>query len=628
MPTLRLPALAILVFPFLACGPAGEISAAPALQADAGSPLALIPYPEHVARNKGVFALTAQIPVSCAQAADAVCNWTADYLIALIGKTRGLALQRDNSRTGIVFRRTSDVKGRESYRLVVSTDGVQIAASSDAGLLYGAITLWQLASQQAGRAQRIEIPAVDIADAPRFAWRGVLLDSARHFQPPAFVKSFIDAMALHKLNVLQWHLADDQGWRLAIKRYPRLTSVGAWRTNKREGRYGGFYTQNQVREIVAYARQRGITIVPEIEMPGHARAAIVSYPKLGSGRRTPKSILADWGVFHDLYNVNDSTFAFLENVLTEVMELFPGRYIHVGGDEVPKDEWNASPAIQHRMRQLHIKDTNALQGYFTDRIGKFLEAHGRHLIGWDEILDGAPPPSAAVTSWRTLASAGQAADDGHDVVLSPAPQLYLDYCQSLYPDAHTCRGMQTTLHDVYTFDPAPEGALASHLLGIQANIWTEHMPTPQSVSYAAFPRLAAVSEIAWSPRTVHDWHGFLQRLPAMFDRYSALGITASDAAFHVAITATPAPGGAVISLSSQADYGEIHYTTDGTRPTASSPVFDNPVAVRPPSRTTRSSQRRPAKILLQHPCCGAIPTRSISAPTICLWRRKEPAAPW
>ncbi len=583
MPSFRLPALVILVLPFFAGGLAGEVAVAQT----APDVLALTPLPQQIMRRSGAFTLRAKTPISCAEPGDTACLWTADYLAGLLHKTRGLSLPVDGAGQGIIFRRTGSITG-EAYHLQVSPDRVEIEAGSDAGLLYGAVTLWQLASQKADSTTSIEIPALDIRDAPRFSWRGVMLDSARHYQPPAYIKSFIDAMVLHKLNVLQWHLTDDQGWRLQIKRYPRLTAIGAWRRENGR-RYGGFYTQAEVREIVAYAHKRGVTIVPEIEMPGHARAAIVAYPKLGSARHLPHSIVTEWGVFPNLYNVNEDTFVFLENVLTEVMDLFPSSYIHIGGDEAPKDEWNASPSVQRRMRQLHIKDTKALQGYFTDRIGRFLEAHGRRLIGWDEILEGNPPAGAAVMSWRTVESAGKAAELGHDVVLSPSPMLYLDYCQIVRQGEPTCRGMQTTLEDVYAFNPAPKGALAQHLIGLQANIWTEHLPSPSAVSYAAFPRLAAFAENAWSPPEGHNWQSFLARLPAMMARYASLGITSSDAAFRVAITARPAPGGAGVSLSDQTGFGAIHYTTDGTQPTTASPLYTKPLGVTLPAAVSAAA---------------------------------------
>ncbi len=533
--------------------------------------MSLIPEPRALTREPGAFLLTATTPLVCAAKNDSACRWTTGYLAVLLRRTRGIVLASGAGGPAIVFRRSADLSG-EAYRLSVSPQGVEITAGSDAGLLYGAITFWQLATQESTPATTIRVPAVKISDAPRFAWRGLLLDSARHFQPPAFIKAFIDAMALHKLNVLQWHLTDDQGWRIQIKRYPRLTSVGAWRDNAREGRYGGYYTQDEIRDIVAYAHRRNVMIVPEIEMPGHALAAIVSYPKLGSTRKVPKEVSGDWGVFPYLFNVDDRTFTFLDNVLSEVMDLFPSPYIHVGGDEAPKGEWEASPHIRKRMRHLHVKNADALQGYFTARIGRFLQAHGRRLVGWDEILQSHPPADAVVMSWRTLESAGQAAREGHDVVLTPAPTLYFDYCQSARRGP-TCRGPDVPLKEVYAFDPEPKGALKQHLIGIQANIWTEHRPTGDAVDYATFPRAAALAESAWSPGLMHSWPDFLKRLPAQLERYRALGITYSDAAFAIAVHAKPASGGAEVSLGNQTNFGTIRYTLDGTTPTATSTTY-------------------------------------------------------
>ena len=543
----------------------------------------VIPLPAHIEKGEGVFVLSSQTPLRCADAHDRSCAETVAYLTDLLQHDPGLTLRdTQNEAASIVLRRTTDIKG-EAYRLYIAPSGVTIESGSDAGLFYGAITLWQLSSQQPLSAGRAEIASVDIADAPRFSWRGVLLDSARHFQKPEAVKRFIDAMALHKLNVLQWHLTDDQGWRLEIKKYPRLTKIGGWRKNKREGRYGGFYTQGEVREIVAYAAARHITVVPEIEMPGHASAAIAAYPRLGSLKHPWRKVSGDWGVFPNLYNVDESTFSFLEDVLSEVMTLFPSPYIHVGGDEAPKGQWDASPTVQKRIVALGVPNTKALQGYFTARIGRFLEAHGRRLIGWDEILVGGPPANATITSWRTIESANEAAEKGHDVVLSPAPQLYLDHCQITRQGEPTCRGGDITLRAVYGFDPASSGALSQHLIGMQANLWTEHLPTADATFTAAFPRLAALSEIAWSPRSAHNWDDFITRLPTQLERYKALGIVHSNAAFAVAITAVPARGGATVALSNQSGFGTIHYTRDGSLPTQFSPTFDKPFEVALPA---------------------------------------------
>jgi hexosaminidase len=393
------------------------------------------------------------------------------------------------------------------------------------------VTLWQLASASSG------IPALKIEDAPRFRWRGLLLDSARHYQSPQFIKRLIDTMALHKLNVLQWHLTDDQAWRLEIKKYPKLTEVGAWRVpagpaaaadiDPATGKprlYGGFYTQDQVREIVAYAAQRNVTIVPEIDMPGHASAAIAAYPQLGVTGKSA-TVPADWGIYQNLFNVEDSTFAFLEDVLGEVLTLFPSEYIHTGGDEAVKNQWHDSPRVQRRMRELGVKDEQALQSYFVQRIGKYLNEHGRRLIGWDEILEGGLAPDATVMSWRGIDGAVTAASAGHDAVLSPAPTLYLDNRPLDW--ARPGRGPVISIEDVYRFDPAPAAltdAQRAHILGVQANLWTEHVRTEDRAEYMIFPRAAAIAEVGWSPAARIDFQSFSARLPDQLARYQSLGV--------------------------------------------------------------------------------------------------------
>jgi hexosaminidase len=455
-----------------------------------------------------------------------------------------LPLEADASaaRRGAITFRFLDKEGQaapESYSLDVTTNDVVISAHDSGGLFYGAVSLWQLLTSPTADGSAISVPSLKIVDSPRFAWRGLMLDSARHFQSPQFIKRFIETMALHKLNVLHWHLTDDQAWRIEIKKYPRLTSVGAWRVpagpaaaadvdvaTGKPRLYGGFYSQDEVRDIVAYASARNITIVPEIEMPGHASAAIVAYPRLGVTRQPPVAVPADWGVYSALYNVDESTFGFLEDVMTEVMALFPGKYVHVGGDEAVKDEWRTSPQVQTRMRELGIKDEHALQGYFIQRMGKFLDAHGRRLIGWDEILEGGLAPNATVMSWRGVDGAVAAAAAGHDTVLSPGPTLYFDN-RPLNDANSPGRGRVVTVEDVYRFDPAPaaiEARQRQHIIGVQANLWTEHVRTEERVEYMTFPRAAALAEVAWSPTERIDWSSFSERLPAQLQRYEALGI--------------------------------------------------------------------------------------------------------
>ncbi len=537
--------------------------------------------------------------------ADADAKWTAGYLRDLVARTRGLKLKVatcdcGGGKTVIVLRRASaGPANREAYSIDAGPGRIEIAAGSAPGLLYGAVSLWQLLTPDDHQGP-VTIQAVHIEDEPRFSWRGLMLDSARHYQSPAFVERLIDAMALHKLNVLHWHLADDQGWRIEIKKYPRLTAVGAWRrpagaagTDPASGKprvYGGFYTQDHVREIVAYAARRGVTIVPEIEMPGHALSALLAYPELGSAGPPPRAIQSDWGVFPYLYNVDDRTFGVLEDILTEVMDLFPGPFIHIGGDEAVKDQWKTSPQIQARMKALGIADEDALQSYFTHRISAFLASKGRRPIGWDEILQGGPlPADAAVMSWHGIDGAVAAAKAGHDAVLAPAPTLYFDNRQSARPEEPPGRGAVVSLRDVYAFDPAP-GSLSEeerrHILGVQANLWTEHVRTEARAETMIFPRLAAVAEAAWSPATAKSWDGFAARLPAMFDRYRALGLNADASAVAVSALQAPGPepGKIEVALSTQFGLGEIRYALGGPAPTAASPTYAKPLVLTSPTR--------------------------------------------
>jgi hexosaminidase len=386
----------------------------------------------------------------------------------------------------------------------------------------------------------VTLAALRIQDAPRFPWRGLMLDSARHFQSPQFILRYIDWMALHKLNMLSWHLTDDQAWRLQIRRYPRLTEVGAWRVpaGRAAGRdsdpatgrprlYGGFYTQEDVRRIVAHAAARNVTVVPEIDLPGHVTAALVAYPQLAASPRPPREVPSDWGVYPNLLNAEESTLTFIENVLDEVMELFPGPYVHIGGDEVVKDQWHDSPGVQKRLRELGLKDESQLQGYFTRRLGRYLRAHGRRAVGWDEVLEsGLLPEDVVVMSWRGVAGARAAAASGHYTVLAPDPELYLDHRQGGTSAEPPGRGPLLTLEDIYRFDPLP-GDLATradHVLGVQANLWTEHVRTEERAAYMTYPRAAALAEVAWSPAARLDWTSFRERLPAQFARYAALGV--------------------------------------------------------------------------------------------------------
>lgn len=565
----------------LLLGAAGLARAQPALQ--------VVPAPRasEVLTGAGP-ALGRGVPI-LAPAGDAGALAAARDLSRLMKRTLGLDLPvrsaprqgLDGAGAAIAFERAPGPAG-EAYDLSIGHGRAVIAARDDAGLFYGAQTLWQLAAAAPG--PRRQLPAARITDAPRFAWRGLMLDSARHFQSPAEIEKIIDAMARLKLNVLQWHLTDDQGWRLDIRKYPRLTQVGAWRTpepGSPDGRkpYGGFYTQAQVRRIVAYAAARHVTIVPEIEMPGHALSALLAYPRFGAGPAPDRADQVKWGGFPYVYDVDDRTLGFLEDVLTEVMSLFPGRYIHVGGDEAQRERWYAAPAAQARLKALGATDPAALQAWFTGRIAAFLAAHGRRLVGWDEILQGGGlPPSAVVTSWHGVAGGLAAAAQGHDAVLAPSPIYYFDNRQGAAPGEPPGRGFIVDLKSLYDFEPMPPGAppaQAAHILGVEGAVWTEHVRTARDLEAMAFPRLAALAETAWSAPSGKSWPGFFARLPAELARERALGLRPDLAA--VTVTASPGPGDRV-SLGDASALGEVRYTLDGSVPGPASRLYAGPIA--------------------------------------------------
>jgi hexosaminidase len=446
-----------------------------------------------------------------------------------------------------------------------------------------------------------DLPAVSIDDSPRFAWRGFMLDSARHYQSVETIKSIIDTMAAHKLNVLHWHLVDDQAWRLEIKKYPKLTSEGSWRVpagaagrDPKTGkpiRYQGFYTQDQARDLVAYAAARGITIVPEIEMPGHALAPLVAYPQFGMTKAPPRANMGDWGVFPYLYKPSDETFGFLNDILDEVMDLFPSEYIHVGGDEAVKDQWKASPEVQAQIQALGVKDEHGLQSWFIQRAEKHINSRGRRMIGWDEILEGGLAPNATVMSWRGIEGAVAAAAQGHDAVLSPDSTLYMDRRQSASADEPPGRIKIVSLKDVYDFDAAPAAlteAQRAHILGLQANSFTEHMRTDERLEKMTFPRLIAVAENGWTPVDKHDWKSFSERLPAEIARMDVLGVAHDTVPYEPQATLRPADDGQVsVALTSGLGLGEIRYTTDGKAPTKASGLYEAPLSVAP-GKTVRT----------------------------------------
>jgi len=435
-------------------------------------------------------------------------------------------------------------RGREGYRLSVTGSGVDIMAQSPAGAFYGTRTLRQLLPPALLRraparpAEAVCVDGVEIDDAPRFEWRGIALDVARHFFPKDFILKLVDLASLHKLNVLHLHLSDDQGWRAQIDRYPLLTQVGAWRRgspvgHQNEGSYdatphGGFYTKDDLAEIVSYASRRFMTVVPEIDMPGHMQAAIASYPELGNTAR-PLEVFTRWGISEHVLNLEPSTVHFCSGVLEEIMDVFPGPYVHIGGDECPTTEWASSSRARQLCEDLGLAGEHELQGWFTAQMFEVVSARGRTLVGWDEVLDAGAPPGATIMVWRAnraLSAAAQAAGAGHDVVMAPEPWTYFDWAYSDDPREPLAIRPAISVEHVYGFDPLPDGLsdqVARHILGTQCQLWTEYVPTAQHAEYMYFPRACALAEVAWSGPE-RDWSDFESRLRAHTERLDALGV--------------------------------------------------------------------------------------------------------
>lgn len=563
-----------------------------------GSTIAIIPAPTKLMQGEGSFQLAAGAQISI-PTEDASWAKPAEYLREQIRRATGYQIKVvQEAGTAIAFELDEKLTEPEAYQLIVEKDGITIRAGHSQGAFYGVQTLLQLLppaiySKDQLLKLPISIPSVEVEDSPRFAYRGMHLDVGRHFYGPQEVKRFIDLLALHKYNTFHWHLTEDQGWRIEIKKYPKLTEVGGFRKETLVGHYsdqphqfdgkpyGGFYTQEEVKEIIAYAQDRFITIIPEIELPGHAQAAIAAYPELGC-KEEKLEVMTLWGVSENVYCPTEYTFNFLEDVIDEVTQLFPSEYFHIGGDECPKKQWEESAFCQQLIREQGLKDEFELQSYFIKRVEKMLTARGKRLIGWDEILEGGLAPNATVMSWRGIAGGIEAAKEGHDVIMTPTSHCYLDYYQSQNEDEPLAIGGYLPIEKVYEFEPIPADLPADkqhHIIGAQANIWTEYIPNQAQLDYMTYPRACAMAEVLWSRKEQRNFQDFSGRLIEHFPRLNAYGVDAATRVFDPGGKIETANGIVKVSLSNLHSDHTLRYTLDGSAPTANSPQYEGPIEI-------------------------------------------------
>ena len=547
--------------------------------------LPLIPLPEKLIIGNGNFEINeSTVLFSHDENALKDLNFLQSYIVDRYNITLKATIGSSQKRS-VFVKRNSSMKPDE-YTLNVDSMNIKIEGGTGAGVFYGIQTLIQLLP--AGRTTKLSVAAVEISDQPRFSWRGMHLDVCRHFFTVKEVKKYLDYLAMYKMNVFHWHLTDDQGWRIEIKKYPKLTEIGGYRNGTLIGhysetperydtiRYGGFYTQDEIKDVIEYAGTRHIQIVPEIEMPGHALAALAAYPMLAC-TPGPFEVGKSWGVFKDVFCPSELTFNFLQDVLAEVCELFPGKYIHIGGDECPKDRWKESSFCQELMKKEGLKDEHELQSYFVQRMGKFLQTKNKKLIGWDEILEGGIAEDATIMSWRGYAGGVTAAKQKHDVVMTPTAYCYFDYYQSASPNEPLAIGGYLPLNMVYRFEPVADVLTADeskYILGTQGNIWTEYIDTWKKLEYMAMPRMAALAEVAWTKKELKDYDGFARRLSSHTKLLSFLNVNYSKAFYDISTRVTP-NGSRGINVELLCNYpnGQIHYTTNMSEPNATSPVY-------------------------------------------------------
>lgn len=562
--------------------------------------LGLIPAPANITLGEGVFKLSKSTPVQFSGFKQPPAKLKGLITQMLLVKGAPIAFKHAPAKGLMVsLDQTIDLPD-EGYRISVKVNGIKITSNTEKGLFYGMQTLLQLIPDEGNT-----IPCVEIEDFPRYKYRGLHLDVGRHLFPVSFIKQYIDLLAAYKLNTFHWHLTEDQGWRIEIKKYPKLTSIGSFRDQTLIGklrikpevydstRYGGYYTQNEIREVVAYATSKYVTVIPEIEMPGHSLAALSAYPRLACGDNPgPFKAGQTWGVYQDVYCAGkEETFRFLEDVLDEVMLLFPSKYIHIGGDECPKDRWKSCPYCQKRIQDLKLKDEHELQSYFIQRIEKYVNGKGRQIIGWDEILEGGLAKNAVVMSWRGTKGGIAAARQNHDVIMSPSPFLYFDHCESKSTEEPITGGNYLPLSKVYSYDPTPAELTPlqqKHIAGVQGNVWSEYMASPDKVWYMLLPRLMALSEIAWTASEKKNWKNFAEdRLPVHLGR-----LDSKNMIYHV-----PEPIGAKDTTMTANSYlldfkipvknAKIYYTINGYFPYQTDLLYQEPLVINIPVNQER-----------------------------------------
>ncbi len=572
--------------------------------------VSIIPQPRYVQMDEGTFRIDKDTKIFLDEPVEEYMR-IAGFLNERLLAAAGFSLEITDEMTAdgnVIFFMNAGLPS-EAYGIHVEPNRIVIDYGDGAGAFYALQTIFQLLPEEIfadsrQRGVKWEIPCLAMEDAPRFKYRGMHLDVCLHYFDLDFLKKYIDIMALHKVNRFHWHLTEDQGWRLEIKKYPLLTEKGQWRKETVVGSlksgiydgtpYGGYYSQDQVRELVQYAAERYVTIIPEIELPGHALAAIACYPELSCGLEDHYETATKWGVFKQVYCPKESTFKFLEDVFDEVFELFPSELVHIGGDECPKASWKACPNCQALIRRLGLKDEYELQSWFVTRMEKYINSKGREIIGWDEILQGGLAPNAKVMSWLGEEGGIQAARQRHEVVMAPHQKYYLDYWQADPDSEPLAMGGPTTLKTMYEYEPVPEILTpdeAKYIIGVEGCVWTEYMDSPERVEYMAWPRMCAIAETGWT-QTEKDWDGFTRRLETHLGRLDRLGVGYCKAFFNPLIVFhDDTKYSKVVTMSADAPDTEIRYTLDGSIPDADSPVYDKPFVINRQQTVTAAAFR-------------------------------------